>query len=395
MISIIEVYSASSTLTYRTEYWMPILRHTAFLLGGLIFTLIFHAIPPKYFSVLVIFLPFVIILLFATRFTSAAINDAHRWFEFAGVSFQPSEIAKLCLITFTAFLLSKKKDNTDDKKIFYWIFGVALLTCGIIIFDNGSTAILLFGIVFLMMVIGRISWKRLVKLFFGIILFAGIFMAAILYAPEDMLKDSAFDRALTWKGRILDFFVEDVSVHDPDFVVNDDNYQTSHAKIAIANGGVFILGRLPGNSIERDFLPQAYADFIYAIIIEELGIVGGIVVLLLYIVLFIRAGIIANRSEKLFPKYIVMGSALILVVQALANMAVAVGLIPVTGQPLPLISRGGTSTLITCIYFGIILSVSRYENPKGMKKEAEIESDLLIQQTVEAESARPNMEPNE
>ena len=141
----------------------------------------------------------------------------------------------------------------------------------------------------------------------------------------------------------------------------------AHAKIAIANGGV--LGVFPGNSTERDFLPQAYSDFIYAIIIEEMGLIGGIFVLLLYVIILIRSGMIARKTERLFPKYLVLGSALMLSMQAFINMAVAVNLIPVTGQPLPLVSRGGTSTLITCAYFGLILSADRFGI--GKKKEEE------------------------
>ena len=142
------------------------------------------------------------------------------------------------------------------------------------------------------------------------------------------------------------------------YTITDDNYQVAHAKIAIANGGIF--GKFPGNSTERDFLPQAYSDFIYAIIIEEMGIIGGVFVLLLYIIILIRSGMIARKIEKLFPKYLVLGSALMLSMQAFINMAVAVNLIPVTGQPLPLISRGGTSLLITSAYFGLILSADRF-----------------------------------
>jgi cell division protein FtsW len=142
-----------------------------------------------------------------------------------------------------------------------------------------------------------------------------------------------------------------------------------HAKIAIARGG--IIGKGPGQSIQRDFLPQAYDDFIYAIIIEELGIVGGFVVLLLYVMLTIRVGIIAQRCEKLFPKYLVLGCGLLIMIQALVHMAVSVSMAPVTGQPLPLISRGGFSMLTTCIYIGMILSVSRYNNQMQEAKEAE------------------------
>lgn len=169
------------------------------------------------------------------------------------------------------------------------------------------------------------------------------------------------DRAYTWKDRIERFSNPEspVTVEEGKAVsIDDEYYQETHAKIAIARGG--LLGQFPGHGQQRDFLPQAYSDFIYAIIIEEMGIVGGIFVLVLYIFLLVRVGMIARRCDKLFPKFLVLGCGLMLVVQALTNMAVAVGLIPVTGQPLPLISRGGTSTVISCAYIGIILSVSRF-----------------------------------
>jgi cell division protein FtsW len=270
------------------------------------------------------------------------------------------------LISFTAFVLSKRKDNANDKS-FQWILIAAIVTCGIIFIDNGSTALILFGIVFLMMLIGQIPFRQIGKLLLYVGVAAALFAGLIFLVPSHSIG-KYLPRLETWGERFKDFG-NDMDVHDPNFKITDDNYQTSHANIAIASGGVLILGKMPGNSVERDFLPQAYSDFIYAIIIEETGLIGGLFVLLLYVILFVRAGIIANRSEKLFPKFMVMGAALILVSQALANMAVAVGLIPVTGQTLPLVSRGGTSILITCIYFGIILSVSRFDNPKGEARE--------------------------
>jgi len=172
-------------------------------------------------------------------------------------------------------------------------------------------------------------------------------------------------------------------------VITDDNYQTTHAKIAVSRGKM--LGTMPGNSRQRDFLPQAYSDFIYAIIIEETGIVGGIAVLFLYVFLFIRAGTIAGQCKELFPKFLVMGSALMLVMQALVNMSVSVDLLPVTGQPLPLISKGGSSVLVTCVFIGIILSVSRFENPKGIRQEKKIvkefeeEKQLAIKEEISTE----------
>jgi cell division protein FtsW len=338
------------------------------------FVLLFHAIPPKFFSIIGILLAVSWVLLFFTHFSGNSINGSSRWLEIVGISFQPSEIAKLCLIVFTAFLLGKR-NNANDKRIFLWILIATAMTCGIIFIDNGSTAILLFGIIFLMMIIGQISLKRMGVLAISLVVFAALLYGVVKFVPSDTIK-KIFPRAETWVERFKDY-KEKVDVHDPDFVITDDNYQVSHANIAIANGGVRIIGTLPGHSVERDFLPQAYSDFIYAIILEETGLLGGFVVPLLYVILFIRAGVIANRCEKLFPKYMVMGAALLITTQALANMAVAVGIIPVTGQPLPLVSRGGTSTLITCIYFGIILSVSRYENPKGIKRDEEIETELV------------------
>jgi cell division protein FtsW len=354
-------------LTLKTNYyWEPILKHSIFLLAGLGVILTVHAIPARFFSALGIFLPVAWLLLVSVRLFGESINGSYRWINIAGISFQPSEIAKIFLISFTAFVLSKRTDKKNDKS-FQWILIATVITCGIIFIDNGSTAIMLFGIIFLMMAIGQIPFRKLGRLMLYIGVAGALFFGTIFFVSSHSIG-KYLPRLETWAERFKDFG-NDIDVHDPKFRITDDNYQTSHANIAIANGGVLIFGKMPGNSVERDFLPQAYSDFIYAIIIEEMGLIGGLFVLLLYVILFIRAGIIANRSEKLFQKFMVMGAALILVTQALANMAVAVGLIPVTGQTLPLISRGGTSIIITCIYFGIILSVSRYNNPKGEERE--------------------------
>ena len=205
-----------------------------------------------------------------------------------------------------------------------------------------------------------------------------LLLALAKVAPEATHK--VLPRLETWSNRLTDHMDDrtsdnDIMKDDNLYVITDDNYQITHAKIAIARGGLF--GRMPGRSVQRDFLPLAYSDFIFAIIIEELGLVGGTVVLLLYIMLLIRVGIIARRCERLFPKYLVIGCGLMIVIQALTNMAVAVNLLPVTGQPLPLISRGGTSTILTCVYFGLILSVSRFGAGMGEEEaeEEEIEED--------------------
>ena len=231
-----------------------------------------------------------------------------------------------------------------------------------------------------MMFIGQMPLKKLGMLAGVLILCLAFFVVALTTFPESVLK--YVPRALTWKGRIvehLDSKKDNIEEENGTYVITDDNYQVTHAKIAIARGG--LLGKLPGHSQQRDVLPQAFSDFIYAIIFEELGFVGGMFVLFLYIILLIRVGIIARRCEKDFPRFLVLGCGLLVVVQALANMAVAVNLIPVTGQPLPLISRGGTSTVLTCCYFGIILSISRFGANMGNSEKDSEEETVLEQDT--------------
>jgi cell division protein FtsW len=361
------------------------MKHSMFLLIGLGIVLLVHGCKPKYFSFMVIVLPLAWLLLVATKFFGTSTNEAQRYLSVFGFSFQPSEIAKLCLIGGTAFFLSKY--NISKKDIYYrLVLIVAVITCGIILVDNFSTAFILFGVIFIMLFIGQIPFKKLMQLVLICAIAGGCFICFLLFTPDKMMK-SVFPRGETWKSRIDKHFQKD-ETKDNAYVITDENYQVTHANIAVARGK--LLGNLPGNSRERDFLPQAYSDFIFAIIIEETGLVGGLFVLILYVFLFIRAGVIANRCENLFPKLLVMGSAMMLMVQALANMAVAVNLIPVTGQPLPLISRGGTSILVTCFFFGIILSVSRFENPKGVKREDEIATEL--EEEREAVENNPNTE---
>jgi cell division protein FtsW len=355
-ISLIAVYSSSSTLAYKnTHFWAPIVRHATFLLIGFGAVLFLHNIPSKYFSIAIILLPVSIVLLVITPFIGVSANEAYRWLSIFGIQFQPSEFAKLSCIVFVAFMLSKQERFT--KNVTFWIIFICVgFTCICILPENLTTAFLLGAVCFLMMYVGQLPWKKLAILLAVVVIVAGLIYAVSRFMPEDFSEKYLPKRFQTWKGRIDDFGKENKEVK---FVITDDNYQVSHAKIAIARGG--LLGQLPGRSVQRDFLPQAYSDFIYAIIIEEMGlIVGGLGVLLLYVFLMFRVAIIARRCEKLFPKYLALGCGLLIVIQAMLNMAVAVNIIPVTGQPLPLISRGGTSTMLTCLYFGIILSVSRF-----------------------------------
>lgn len=288
----------------------------------------------------------------------ADVNGAQRWLGVGAFTIQPSEFAKISAIGFVAFFLSKMKVENEN-----WIFKTLIIgigiTCILIAPENLSTACLLFGVCFLMMFIGQVSLFRLGKIVLVGVAALILLVGSLTLLPDSFIKNYLPSRLSTWKARI-DRHADDQQELNEDgsvaqFKITDENYQVAHAKIAIANGG--IIG-LPGSGTERDFLPQAYSDFIFAIILEETGLLGGLFVLLLYVALMIRCGILASKCEKKFQRYLILGAGLMLTIQALANMAVAVNLIPVTGQPLPLISRGGTSTIITCAYFGIILACS-------------------------------------
>lgn len=359
LISAVEVFSATSTLAYQNvNHWAPIGRHATFLVGGFLAVVLLHNVPYTVFRAGILLFPVSLIMLIATPFIGISANDAHRWLSIFGVQLQPSEFAKLSLLILIAFLLSKRGRITDDQ-IFKWILICTLVACGLILPENFSTAFMLFGVSFLMMFIGQLPIKKLMKLAGTLVALLLLFLAVLKFTPREIVQSYLPGRLATWQAR-LERFGDDSANYNAagTYIVTDENYQVSHAKIAIARGGLF--GQMPGHGQQRDFLPQAYSDFIYAIILEELGFAGGVFVLLLYIMLLVRVGMIARRCETPFPKFLVLGCGLLIVVQALANMAVAVSLIPVTGQPMPLVSRGGTSTVISCVYFGIILSISRF-----------------------------------
>ncbi len=390
MISIVEVYSASSSLSYKGgNYWSPILKHCGLLAVGVFMMVVVLNIKCKYFKLATpIILPVSFILLIWLLVAGETTNGANRWISILGIQFQPSEIAKGALVLATAQTLSAMQtDKGADRKAFGFIWvGSAFLIIPIFL-ENFSTAALITLTLILMMFVGRVPLQQLGKLlgFFAIV---GVFgLSMIMLIGEDkneekadkqilteQVKDSnaatgkrtgLFHRFDTWKARIDKFLnSEEVSPEDYDL---DKDAQVAHANIAIASSN--IMGKGPGNSTERDFLSQAFSDFIYAIIIEEMGIIGSGVVAFLYIMLLFRAGRIASRCENAFPAFLSMGFGILLVTQALFNMLVAVGLAPVTGQPLPLVSKGGTSTIINCIYIGAILSVSRSAKKKDTKKE--------------------------
>lgn len=382
VISVVEVFSASSELTYKGgNYMAPILKHMALLLIGIVCMVVTLNIKCKYFKIVT---PFMIIISLITLLwvfvAGQSTNGAQRWIALLGFQFQPSEIAKGTVILATAQILSAMQtDKGADRHAMGYIIAVWFMLVPLIMVENLSTAALLSLVVLIMMVVGRVPGKQLGKLL-GLLTLAGIFVISVVWftgkdetqnpnnlteqvdKKQDGSKRSGgiLHRMDTWKARINKFVNHKELA--PNEVDLDRDAQVAHANIAIATANY--VGKGPGNSVERDFLSQAFSDFIYAIIIEEMGIEGALFVALLYIILLFRTGRIASRCENNFPAFLAMGLALLLVTQALFNMCVAVGLAPVTGQPLPLVSRGGTSTIINCVYIGVILSISRSAKKK-------------------------------
>lgn len=364
LISIIEVFSAASTLTYKSgDHWGPITQHSILLMVGAVIVVLVHNIPYKWVQVFPIPLLLTSCVLLAIVmatgfFTGDRVNGAARWMSFMGIQFQPSEIAKMAVIIATASILARgQNEDGANPKAFKRIMLITCLVCGLILPENYSTGMLLFGTVYLMMFIGRVPAKKLIILGGGILAFIVLFVTFLLATPNDTLEKIPMGhRFTTVKSRIADFSGKE-EIPAAKFDIDGDG-QVAHARIAVATSN--LIGKGPGNSVQRDFLSQAFSDFIYAIIIEELGLLGGFFVVFLYICLLIRVGRIAKKCDRTFPAFLIIGIGLLLVTQALFNMMVAVGLAPVTGQPLPLISKGGTSTFINCAYIGMILSVSRY-----------------------------------
>ena len=381
MISIIEVYSASSNMSYKTGYyWKPILQHGSYFVIGVIATLLIHKIPCRYFKLIPLLgIPFSVVLLVVAMFTEK-VNNASRWLEVGGVGFQPSELAKGVLVTTVAMILASMRDEAGaQRRAFKWIMGMAVLICGLIAPENFSTAAMTFLVVLIMMFVGGIPWKQLGTLLGGLAVVGTALFVFLRFAPPSTIEAAGhlplLHRMPTWAERVRDHEPPPADPAQYDITANP---QVTHAQIAIATCNV--VGRGPGNSVERDFLPQSFSDFIYAIVIEELGLAGGVFVMFLYIVLLFRSARIASRCERNFPAFLVMGLSLMLVTQALINMAVAVGVFPVTGQPLPLISKGGTSTVINCVYLGIILSVSRSAKKKVRTEDGPDEAAVVAQE---------------
>ena len=381
LISFLPVYSASTNLVYVIGKGTTIgylFKHFVHVMLGFMIVYFVHKTPYHYFKALSIFgIPLVILLLVYTLFKGTVIGGANasRWIQipFVGISFQTSTLAFIVLMIYVARYLSKVSDKVysfKDSLLELWLpVSVVLI---LILPANFSTTALIFSMICMLIFVGYYPLKYL-----GYILCIG-FGAIVLFIllAKAFPDNKYFSRVNTWENR-WERFIDDTP--------NEDDYQIEKAKIAIASGKVYGLG--PGKSVQKNFLPQSSSDFIFAIIVEEYGLIGAVGILFLYLLLFVRFIIDAQKATTLFGKLLIIGLGFPIIFQALINMGVAVELLPVTGQPLPLISSGGTSIWMTCIAIGIILSVTKKEEEVALDLEEKRKRDEALQQIIDAQVA--------
>jgi cell division protein FtsW len=350
---------SSILVVYSTAGWHFLFSHISKLLLGLLAMYVVHKIKFKYFSKLgqLGFL-FSLFLLVLVLLIGVSVNGASRWLQISGLQFQPSDVAKLAILVYMARQISKQRDYLHDfKELFWYVLGPLILVCVLILPNNFSTAALVFINGLVLMFVGKIR----IKFIAAIIGFA--FVGALtIYATAKFtpLGTKMMPRSTTWVSRIDSFFI------DAEGDEQTKDFQQTQALVAIQNGGMTGMG--PGKSTQRNILPYSSSDFIYAIIIEEYGLFGGVLALLFYLILMFRAIRIALRVESVFGSLLTTGLMFSLVFQALINMLVSVEVLPVTGQTLPLISMGGTSIVFSCIAIGIVLSVSRDATDRKYEK---------------------------
>lgn len=384
IVAMIALFSASSTLVYKSGSPLgPVGHQCIFILAGAILAWCVQFMPSwlirlcGYGGLIVATLCLYLMLIPHNPFV-VSINGAGRWFRLFGFQFQPSEFAKVGLIVVVADLLARAKDDEGMRKAFLRTLAISGAVIFPIMVGNLSTAILMAGIVMLLWFIARVDWKYLLSTI-GIaagLLIGGYFIVEYGFIKPQRELPGLFKRASVWVMRVDDLIKEKSDVQEgKTFELTDDNYQRSLAKVAVARGGTSPIGVLPGNSKERDYLPLAYADYIFAIIVEETGIIGAFFLIFLYMAILFRACLVSSKFGDVSAMLLLMGLALMITCQALISMAVAVGIGPVTGQPLPMITMGGTSSLATAMYFGIMMAVSREQNQiqgelDGVKEES-------------------------
>jgi cell division protein FtsW len=353
LFSLVIVYSATGKLAYReangnTIYYL--IRQVVFILAGFgIMLLLVNIVPVVvYFKISPVLIGITIFALIVAiiqyKFFGNAAKETSRSLDVGFFSFQPSELAKISLIMFASRMLSKSQKTDEElKKAFWWVTGVSGVVCFLIFMSNISTAAIIFLSIMVLMLIARVPMKL-----FSLLAGVGVLMGVLLFFTADLMPAS-FGRVHTFKERILDFTKGDANELE-------GTTQADYAKLAVFEGGMF--GKGPGNSEVSNYMEAGYNDFIYAIFIEEYGFVGGVFLAMLYLILLFRGVIIVRRCDRTFPAFMVAGLVILMVFQAFVNMAVSVGAAPVTGQPLPWVSMGGSSMLFTAASFGIILAVS-------------------------------------
>ena len=387
LFSFMPVFSASSNLAYlghgTGNTLGYLLKHLAHIACGFAIIYYVHKIPYHYFrSISKWLLPVVWIVLAITMIKGTVIGGANasRWIQipFVGISFQPSAFAALVLFVFVARYLSKTRTEPIDfveslKELWLPVF----ITLMFILPSNFSTTALIFSMILMLVFIGKYPMK-----YIGIIVGSGIIFLTFFVLVSKAFPDAKFfSRVRTWESRIENF-----STDKPD----EDDYQIEKAKIAIASGKIYGLG--PGKSVQKNFLPQSSSDFIYAIIVEEYGLIGGLGVLCLYLLLLFRFVVASHKATTIFGKLVVIGLGFPMIFQAMINMAVAVELLPVTGQTLPLISSGGTSIWMTCIALGIIIGVTKKEEEIEQEQKEAAKREEVLQRLIDAELASEEQE---
>ncbi|MCQ2346627.1 MAG: FtsW/RodA/SpoVE family cell cycle protein [Paludibacteraceae bacterium] len=382
-VSLISLFSASSTLVYKQDsVFEPIGRHFFFLIIGFIAAYFIQFMQSRWiryggYVVLIIADIFVYSLLIPNNPFAVTRNEATRWMNLFGFEFQPSELAKVALVIVIADQLARINSEEDKKKIFFRTLIITGLTVLPIMTSNMSTAILMCMVVFFLWILARLPWKYILSTAGAAIAAATciVLFVVLVVNPNNLKLPRPFSRLTTQVGRIT-HEKQDVDKTSMEFLLSVKEYQPTLSKVAIARGGASPIGVGAGNSKERDYLPQAYADYIFAIIVEESGIVGAFLLISLYLCILFRACYTSTRFNDYPAMLMVMGLALMITCQALISMMVTVGIGPVTGQPLPLISRGGTSVVITCIYFGVMMCVSREQAEKRDRQQEVIATSM-------------------
>lgn len=371
VLSLFAVYSSTGTLAYSKhggDTTFYVLRHGFFLLTGFGVAWLTHNVHYRVFlSITKFLLPLAVGLLFITLFFGTDLNSASRWLQIPviGIQFQPSELAKYVAVMFIAMQLAiYQTPEKPPKKAFISITAVLAIICGLIITQNLSTAFLIGVVAVAMMLIGRVPLGYIGALLAGTMIFFSFLVVIELSAPQL----NVMPRLHTWIGRVKPV-AEMLNIEVIENSSSGDSFQSDMAKVAVSTGG--LLGKGPGNSEQKHILPHPYSDFMYALIIEEGGLLFGIIVLLFYFIILYRTAMMVGQCKSTFPAFLSIGLGMMIFMQAFIHMGVSVGLGPVTGQTLPLMSMGGTSILFTAFAFGMIQSVNRFSNETETSQDEE------------------------